>query len=75
MTAEGLTRETLPAETAGGVYGEATRAPALTEPASSNQSRALTKSTLNCLSDSSNSGLEEPLLEWRERLAESNTPP
>jgi hypothetical protein len=78
MAGEGLTRETLPAETAGGFYGEATRgrsAPALTEPASSNQSRALIKSTLNCLSDSSNSGLEELLLERRERLAESNAPP
>ena len=47
----------------------------LLNPPSSDQSRALIKSTLNCLSDSSNSGLEQLLLEWRERLAESNAPP
>ena len=43
------------------------------EPASSNQSRALIKCSLNCLSDSSNSGLEGLLLErrelWPERAA------
>ena len=61
-----------------GFYGEAIRgrsAPTLTEPASSNQSRALIKSTLNCLCDSSNSGLEELLRERPERLAEPNAPP
>ncbi len=77
MTAEGLTRQTLPAETGGGFYGEAIRgrsAPTLTEPASSNQSRALIKSTLNCLCDSS-TGLEELLRERPERLAKPNAPP
>ena len=40
MTAEGLTRETLPAETAGEGHGEAARgpsAPALTAPSVSNK--------------------------------------
>ena len=60
------------------IYGEAIRersAPALTEPPSSYQSRALIKSTLNSLSVSSSSGLEELLLERRERLVESNAAP
>ena len=76
--AEGLVLGTFPPKRVEEFYEEATRgrsAPALPEPASSNQSRALIKSTLNCLSDSSNSGLEELLLERRERLAESNAPP
>ena len=77
MTAEGLTRETCQ-QRREGFHGEATgdrSAPALTEPASSNQSRALIKSILNCLCDSSNSGLEELLRERPERLAEPNAPP
>jgi hypothetical protein len=64
MTAESLTRKTLPAETAGG--GLRARRPEA-EARQLLQNPALITSTLNCLSDSSNSGLEEMLLERRER--------
>ncbi len=66
MTAEGLTGETLPAETGGGATARQHAAGArqlLQNPPSSNQSRALIKSTLNCLCNSSNSGLDELLRE------------
>ena len=70
MTAESLTRKTLPAETAGG--GSTARRTAA-ETRQLLQNPALITSTLNCLSDSSNSGLEEMLLERRELWP--NAPP
>jgi hypothetical protein len=70
MTAESLTRKTLPAETAGG--GFRARRPEA-EARQFLQNPALITSTLNCLSDSSNSGLEEVLLERRELWP--NAPP